>query len=58
MGDDLVKAILNIFNIARRPPERFPMSPRQPMPGRKPIHIIIVISRANSIGAQAGRRIG
>ena len=31
-----------------------PMRPRQPMPGRKPIHI----GRADSIGAQSGRRIG
>ena len=45
------RAILNMFNIARRPPDVFPMRPRQPTPGREPIHI----GRADSIVAQSGR---
>ena len=48
------RAILNMFNIARRPPDGLPMRPRQPIPGREPIHI----GQADSIGAQSGRRIG
>ena len=32
---------------SRRPPDGLPMRPRQPIPGREPIHI----GRANSIGA-------
>ena len=47
-------AILNMFNIGRRPPDGLPMRPRQPIPGWEPIHI----GRADSIGAQSGRRIG
>ena len=48
------QAILNMFNIARRPPDGLPMMPRQPIPGREPIHG----GRADSIGAQSERRIG
>ena len=48
------QAILYMFNIARRPPDGLPMRPRQPIPGRESIHI----GRADSIGAQSGRRIG
>ena len=40
--------------IGRRPPDGLPMRPRQPIPGGEPIHI----GRADSIGAQSGRRIG
>ena len=46
--------MLNMFNIARRPPDGLPMRPRQPIPGREPIHI----GRADSSGAQSRRRIG
>ena len=28
-----------MFNIARRPPDGLTMRPRQPIPGREPIHI-------------------
>ena len=48
------RAILSMFNIARRPPDGLPMRSRQPIPGREPIHI----GRADSIRAQSGRRIG
>ena len=41
------RAILNMFNIARRPPDGLLMRPRQPIPGQEPIHI----GRADSIGA-------
>ena len=39
MGHRRRRAILNMFNIARRPPDGLPMRPRQPIPGREPIHI-------------------
>ena len=48
------RAILNMFNIRRRPPDGLLMRPRQAMPGREPTHI----GRADSIEAQSGRRIG
>ena len=48
------RAILNMFNIGQRPPDGLPMRPRQPMPGREPIHN----GRADSIEAQSRRRIG
>ena len=48
------RALLNMFNIGRRPPYGLPMRPRQPMPGQEPIHI----GRPDSLGAQLGRRIG
>ena len=48
------RAILNMFNIARWPPDGLPMRPRRPIPCRETIHI----GRADSIGAQSGHRIG
>ena len=44
---------INMFTIAQQPPDGLPMRPRQPIPGRELIHI----GRADSIGAQSGRRI-
>ena len=48
------RAILNMFNIAQQPPDGLSMTPRQPIPGREPIHI----GRADSIRAQSRHRIG
>ena len=48
------RAILSMFNIARRPPNGLPMRSQQPIPGREPIQI----GRADNIRAQSGRRIG
>ena len=47
------RAILNMFNIARWPPDGLPMRPRRPIQCRETIHI----GRADSIGAQSGHRI-
>ena len=48
----LLQLSLALYTFGSRSPDEAPA--RQPIPGREPIHI----GRADSIGAQSGRRIG